>query len=57
MNAKKVRVFTTGKLVTVFSTGEYTVTSAVVAAGEVIVSTWDPYHPAVGTGFVQAFGL
>ena len=56
MNAQKIRVFTTGgKLVTEFSTGEFTMSTVVVAAGELYVSTWDPFQSPDGAGYLQAF--
>jgi hypothetical protein len=56
MNAKKIRIFTTaGNLVTVFFTHEFTMSSVVVAEGELYVSTWNPYATGGEKGFVQAF--
>jgi outer membrane protein assembly factor BamB len=56
MNAKKIRVFTTGgRLVAVIPTGEFVMTTVIVADGQAFISTWDP--TATGGGFVQAFGL
>ena len=56
MNAKKIRIFTTGgKPVTVLSTGEFTMSTVVVAAGQLYVSTWDPFQSPDGAGYLQAF--
>jgi outer membrane protein assembly factor BamB len=56
MNAQKIRVFTTGgRLVAVIPTGEFVMTTVIVADGQAFISTWDP--APTGGGFVQAFGL
>jgi outer membrane protein assembly factor BamB len=53
LNAKKIRVYTaSGALAGVVRTGEFTTSTPVVAAGHVVVSTWDA---ARNVGFVQAF--
>jgi hypothetical protein len=43
------------KLVTEFSTGEFAMSTVVVAAGELYVSTWDPFQSPDGAGYRQAF--
>jgi hypothetical protein len=55
VNAQKIRVYKTGgSLAAVIPTGEWMLSSAVAAAREVYVSTWDPYTSG-GIGYVQAF--
>jgi outer membrane protein assembly factor BamB len=53
LNAKKIRVYTTaGALAAAVPTGEFTMSTPVVAASHVVVSTWDT---STDEGFVEAF--
>jgi outer membrane protein assembly factor BamB len=53
LNGKRIRVYTTsGKLAAVVPTGQFTMSTPVVAAGHVVVCTWGT---TANEGFVQAF--